>query len=123
ALPEVTITGAVDDVQPYLHSAAVYVAPLRMGSGTRLKLLEAMASGCAIVATSLAASGLSDDVRRALHIADDADAFADAIIRLLNQPEQRAALGAQASNIVRRDYDWAAITPRLLQALKDFGLG
>ncbi|MCA9904821.1 MAG: hypothetical protein KC547_13285, partial [Anaerolineae bacterium] len=69
------------------------------------------------------ASGLSDDVRRALHIADDTTAFVDAIITLMNQPEQRAALGAQASNIVRQDYDWAAITPKLLQALKDFGLG
>ncbi len=122
-LPEVTITGAVEDVQPYLHSASVYVAPLRMGSGTRLKLLEAMASGCAIVATSLAASGLREDVRRVLQIADDAEAFADAIVSLMKQPEQRAALGEQARRIVRQDYDWDAITPKLLQALKDFGLG
>src|SRR5690606_23656791 len=54
----IVLTGWVPEVTPYLHAAAVYIAPLRMGSGTRLKILEAMAAGCAIVATTLAAAGL-----------------------------------------------------------------
>ncbi|MCC6611985.1 MAG: glycosyltransferase [Anaerolineae bacterium] len=122
-MPDVVVTGAVEDVQPYLHGAAVYVAPLRMGSGTRLKLLEAMASGCAIVATSLAAAGLSDDVRQALRIADDPEAFAETILALLNAPDERVRLGEEARTVVRQHYDWAAIAPQLVQALKDFGLG
>ena len=57
-LDRVEITGWVDSVLPYLQTATVFVAPLRMGSGTRLKILEAMAAGCAVVTTSLGASGL-----------------------------------------------------------------
>jgi glycosyltransferase involved in cell wall biosynthesis len=107
------VTGFVASVQPFLHAAAAYVAPLRMGSGTRLKLLEAMASGCAIVATTAAASGLRANVNEALVLADSADAFADAVVRVLQQPALRAELGSRAREQVR-DYDWSAIVPRLL---------
>ncbi len=111
--PNIHITGFVTSVQPFLHAAATYVAPLRMGSGTRLKLLEAMAAGCAVVATPAAASGLSGKLVEALILADDAEEFAPAVLRLLADPELRARLGRCAKDNVC-EYDWAAILPRLL---------
>jgi len=111
--PSIHVTGFVASVQPFLHAAAAYVAPLRMGSGTRLKLLEAMAAGCAIVATPAAASGLNQDLLDALLLASEPDEFAQAIIRVLEQPDLRARLGEAAREQVKA-YDWSAILPRLL---------
>ncbi|GAB4333704.1 MAG: glycosyltransferase [Phototrophicales bacterium] len=113
-LPNVTLTGWVDSVLPYLRAADVYIAPLRMGSGTRLKLLEAMACGCAIVATSIASSGLHPNTHTAMWIADDAQSFAEAIITLLNTPQKRAELGEIAKKQVTDIYDWSVLIPRLL---------
>lgn len=112
--PAVTITGRVDSVQPYLNSAAVYIAPLRMGSGTRLKLLEALASGCTIVATEIAAAGLVPEVKHHMVIADEPLAFARAVDHLLQDTVQRRARGLAAREAVRNHYDWSAIIPRLL---------
>lgn len=112
--PAITLTGWVDSVLPYLHDAGVYVAPLRMGSGTRLKLLEAMARGCAIVATSTAAAGLTDEVKRAMCIADDASAFARTVVNLLGDQPRRAMMGREARQAIHAHYDWSAIMPRLL---------
>jgi len=125
-LPEqsnITLTGWVDSVLPYLHATAVYIAPLRMGSGTRLKILEAMASGCAIVATTVAASGLSAEVRESLIIADTAADFANATSTLLANPQKRQALSEQAQIAVRNHYDWSVLIPRLLTAYQEVGLG
>ncbi len=117
------ITGWVDSTQPYLNAATLYVAPLRMGSGTRLKLLEAMACGCAIVATSTAAAGLLDDIKRAMIIVDTAQEMAEAIVSLLDDVQRRQALGVQARELVRKHYDWSMLTPNLLAAYKENGLG
>lgn len=119
----IQLSGWVPHVQPYLNAAAVYVAPLRMGSGTRLKILEAMASGCAVVATSVAASGLLPEIRQQMIIADDAPTFAKAILALLNNPEGRRQLGTAARHAIREYYDWSVLLPRLLAAYKDTGLG
>lgn len=121
--PGVFITGWVKTVQPFLSAAAVYVAPLRMGSGTRLKLLEAMAAGCAVVATRTAAAGLPPAVTDALVLADHADALANAVIALLHDPDRRAALGRAAQAAVGQHYDWSVLIPRLLAAYKDCGFG
>ncbi|MBL8163996.1 MAG: glycosyltransferase [Anaerolineae bacterium] len=122
-VPGIEITGWVQDVKPYLRGASVYVAPLRMGSGTRLKILEAMAAQCAVVATSLAASGLRDDAEDALRIADTPQQIADAVISLLSDPRQRQALGGRASDYVRQHYDWSKLIPRLMQAYQGVGVG
>ncbi len=119
ASERVEITGRVPQVQPYLQAAAIYVAPLRMGSGTRLKLLEAMACGCAIVATPLAASGLTSDVEQVMRIAEDAREFAAAVQSLLADPQERARLGSAARNYVEQHYDWSVIVPRLLAAHRE----
>lgn len=110
----ITLTGWVDSVTPYLYGADVYVAPLRMGSGTRLKLLEAMACKRAIVATTTAAAGLSPEVKSAMCISDDPDSFAQTINTLLHDADQRQKLGETAHQQVRAHYDWSVLIPRLL---------
>ncbi len=120
--PNVTLTGWVDSVQPYLDAAAVYIAPLRMGSGTRLKLLEAMAAGRAIVATTTAAAGLLPEAKAAMRIADTPKAFAQNVIDLLHDPAQRVSLGEEAQVQVRAHYDWSVLIPRLLDAYATIGL-
>ncbi len=120
---DIEVTGWVAQVQPFLQAAQVYIAPLRMGSGTRLKILEALAAGCAVVATSAAVAGLSPETRDALVIADSEPAFAEAVIRLLKQPDERHKLGQQGQQIVRKFYDWSALTPCLLDIYADMGLG
>jgi sugar transferase (PEP-CTERM/EpsH1 system associated) len=109
----VLVTGRVADVRPYIAGAQVYVAPLRMGSGTRLKLLEAMAMGAAIVATRLGAEGLPVESGRHLLLADNAAEFARAVISLMNDAERRAALGREARRLVEGEFDWRRIVPRL----------
>jgi sugar transferase (PEP-CTERM/EpsH1 system associated) len=110
----VTVTGAVDDVRPFLARASVVVAPLRFGSGTRLKLLEAMACARPIVATGLAAEGLAVRDGRDLLLADSPDRFARAVLALLENPARARGLGLAGQALVRERYDWARITPRLL---------
>ncbi len=111
--PGILLTGAVPHIQPYLTAADVYVAPLRMGSGTRLKLLEAMAMGKAVVSTRLGAEGI--DVRDGEHLllADSAAGFAEAVLALLGNETQRKALGDNAACLVRQHYDWSAVIPRV----------
>ncbi len=111
----VTITGWVPDTRPFLSGGAVYVVPLRMGSGTRLKVLEAMAMGKAIVSTTRGAEGIDAVPERDLVIADTPQEFAEAITALLRDPERRRALGHAARQLVESRYDWRQIVPRLEQ--------
>jgi glycosyltransferase involved in cell wall biosynthesis len=119
----IKITGWVAEVQPYFNAADVYVAPLRMGSGTRLKILQAMASGCAVVATSTAASGLLANGQQAMIIANDESDTKQAIVGLLQNREARDVLGASAREFARKYYDWTALIPDLLAAYEEIGLG
>jgi sugar transferase (PEP-CTERM/EpsH1 system associated) len=107
----VTLTGHVDDVRPYIARAAVYVAPLRSGGGTRLKLLEAMAMGKAIVSTTLGAEGFPVADGRQLLLADTSEAFSAAILKLLSDPQRRKALGRAGRLFAERGYDWSSIVP------------
>jgi polysaccharide biosynthesis protein PslH len=114
----VVVTGWVESVLPYLKGAAVYVAPLRMGSGTRLKILEAMAAGCAVVATTLAASGMQRQAEMGMLIVDKPEQISDTIIKLLHTPEQRLKMGEAARSYVKTNYDWSVLIPNLLDAYK-----
>jgi glycosyltransferase involved in cell wall biosynthesis len=113
--PNVTVTGWVEDVRPYIADAAVYVAPLRMGGGTRLKLLEAMAMRKPVVATSLGAEGYPVTDGRELILADTTAQFARAVVRLLHSPARSRELGQNARAFVERRYDWRVIVPRAEQ--------
>jgi glycosyltransferase involved in cell wall biosynthesis len=109
----VTLTGWVEDVRPYFAGAAVYVAPLRMGGGTRLKLLEAMAMGKAIVSTSLGCEGFDVTAGQEMCVADTPHEFASTVLQLLSSPARRAALGRTARRFVEAHYAWESIVPRL----------
>jgi len=111
--PGVVLTGWVADVRPYIAGATVYVAPLRVGGGTRLKLMQAMAMGSAIVATSLGAEGFPFEAGRQLLLADTPADFAAAVLALLDDAERRAQLGREARAFVRAGYGWDRLVPQL----------
>jgi glycosyltransferase involved in cell wall biosynthesis len=113
ANPDVTLTGWVEDIRSYLRATDVYVAPLRMGSGTRFKLLEAMAMECAIVSTRLGAEGLTVQHGAHLLLVDSPDEFADAVVALLRDQPRRQELAVKAASLVRAAYDWHTIIPHL----------
>ncbi len=113
ALPGVVVTGAVPDIRPHLATATVYVAPLRMGGGTRFKLLEAFALARPVVSTRIGAEGFAVEHGRELVLADTTAAFAEAVLRLLADPAQAARLGAAGRAFVSARYDWGQIVPRL----------
>ncbi|WP_376789693.1 glycosyltransferase [Thermoflexus sp.] len=105
AIPGVHVVGEVPDVRPYLAGATVYVAPLRAGGGTRLKILEAMAMGKAIVSTPMGCDGLAVVDGEHVWLADG-EAFAAAMIALARDPSQRRALGEAARRLAVARYDW-----------------
>jgi glycosyltransferase involved in cell wall biosynthesis len=109
--PGVVVTGRVPDVRPYLAGAAVTVVPVRIGGGTRLKVVEALAMRKAVVSTTLGCEGLA--VRSGEHVllADDAQSFAAAITRLLDDPQEISRLAGR-SLVVER-YSWAHASSRL----------
>jgi glycosyltransferase involved in cell wall biosynthesis len=110
------LTGTVADVRPYLASAACVVVPLRVGGGTRLKILEAWAMGRAVVSTSVGAEGLRVTPGENILIADDAPAFRAAIEVLLGNPVLRHRIGAAARATVERHYSWDVVGATLLSA-------
>jgi polysaccharide biosynthesis protein PslH len=109
------VTGAVADDRPYMAGAAVYVLPIRVGAGVRVKLLNAMSMACAVVATPAASEGIVAVDSTHLVAADaDATRFATAILRVLDDPLRRRALGDAARAHMRATYDWARCTAPLL---------
>ena len=111
--PSVTVTGYVADILPYFGGADLYVAPFRIGGGTRLKVLEALAAGLPLVGTTLGVEGIDLVSGQHALLADEPDAFAEAILSLLHDHELRLALGAAARQFVLDRYDWRRIVPRL----------
>jgi glycosyltransferase involved in cell wall biosynthesis len=114
--PGVVLTGRVDDVRPYIAAAGVYAVPLRIGGGTRLKVLEAMAMGKAIVSTRLGCEGFDLVPGQEMLIADTPAEFAAAVLALLHDPDRRERMGRAARRFAESWYDWSAILPRLEQA-------
>jgi sugar transferase (PEP-CTERM/EpsH1 system associated) len=115
--PAIHVTGRVDDVRPYVSEAAVYIVPLRIGGGTRLKIFEAMAMGRAVVSTTVGAEGLPVKHGEHVMIADDPAAFARAVVRLLRDEDLRQRIGAAARALVVARYDWSAVAGTLEDAL------
>ena len=113
ARPDVTITGRVPDVRPYIAGAGAYVVPLRIGGGTRLKVLEAMAMGQALISTHMGCDGFEFTDGIEVHFADSPDQFAAAVEEVLRDREAAAALGRRARAYVEANYGWDAIIPRL----------
>lgn len=99
-------TGFVDDVRPHVLGSSVYVIPLRVGGGTRIKAFEAMAMGCPVVSTAIGIEGLPLEPGRHYLRADTAADFADAVVRLLRDPELRLALSREARRYVEERFSF-----------------
>ena len=102
----ITVTGLVDDTRPYLQASAVFVCPLRSGSGTRFKLMESLACGCPVVSTSLGCEGLGAEDGVHMLIRDDPQAFADAVVELLDNPVRSQAIGTAGRAWVVEKHAW-----------------
>jgi sugar transferase (PEP-CTERM/EpsH1 system associated) len=110
ATPAIKVTGAVDDIRPYVHKSSVYIVPLRIGGGTRIKIFEAMAMGMAIVSTTVGAEGLPVRHGENVLLADTPEDFARETVRLLNDAALRERLGRAARELVESRYSWSAVT-------------
>jgi glycosyltransferase involved in cell wall biosynthesis len=109
----VTVTGLVEDVRPYIAGAAVYVVPLRIGGGTRLKILQALAMEKAVVSTSIGCEGLSLQPDKHLLVADEPRQFAARTVQLLKDSSLRSRLGSDGRALIQERYDWNVIARKL----------
>ncbi|MBI3621542.1 MAG: glycosyltransferase, partial [Nitrospirae bacterium] len=123
----VQVTGTVDDIRPHVDEAAVYVVPLRVGGGTRLKIFEALAMGKAVVSTTVGAEGLPLIPGEHFLRADDPADFARAVVALLRDPNRRQALGMAGRRLVEERYAWprvaAEFESRCAEIYRDRGVG
>ncbi|HUI65829.1 MAG TPA: glycosyltransferase [Bacteroidota bacterium] len=113
---DVSVTGFVKDVRPYVHRSSVYIVPLRMGGGTRLKVLEALAMGKPVVTTSVGCEGIKVEDRHSALIADSAESFAASVVELLHNDTLRRNLAANGRQLIRAQYEWSAIGERVNEA-------
>lgn len=109
----VTVTGGVPDVRPYYRRSWLQMVPLRIGGGTRLKIVESLAIGTPVVSTTIGAQGLNLTHDHNILLADDAPAFAKAIARALNDPALRASLESHGIDTATQQFGWPAIGARL----------
>ena len=115
AIPGVEVTGTVDDVRPFYREAVAAIVPLKVGGGSRLKILEAMAAGVPVVSTTLGAEGL--DVRHGenILIADTNEQLVEAISAVVGNEEQRKQLSAAGRALVSSRYDWSTLGANLFE--------
>jgi glycosyltransferase involved in cell wall biosynthesis len=115
--PGIAVTGRVPDLATHFAAAAVVVAPLLSGSGTKLKVLEAMAAGRPVVATTIGAEGIDARDGEDLRVADSPAAFADAVLDLLADSSEAARIGRNGRELAARRYSWPASGERMHDAL------
>jgi glycosyltransferase involved in cell wall biosynthesis len=115
-LPGISVTGTVEDVRPFYRFAATVVIPARIGSGTRLKALEAMAAGVPVISTTLGVEGLLVTPGQDVVLADSAQDFASAVVRLRAETPEWRALSEGGRRLVTERYDWAFLA-RTLRSL------
>ena len=120
---DVTVTGGIPDIRDAFKGAHVLVAPVFSGKGTRYKILEAMASGTPIVATSIAVEGLGVAHEQEILIANTPQEMADQIARLLANPQLRQRLATAGKKYVTQNYDWKLISKQLDSVYRQLGKG
>ena len=108
-IPGVVVTGAVPDTRPYYEEALVFFVPLRMGGGTRLKILESMSMGIPVISTTIGCEGISVQAGQDLLVADAPQAFAEAVLRLATNTALANQLARNARRLVELSYDWNLI--------------
>jgi glycosyltransferase involved in cell wall biosynthesis len=116
--PGITVHGGVPEMAPYFSSSNAVIVPILTGAGIRVKIIEALAAGRATVSTPLGAEGLELDPGRNVLIADGAQEFADAVVRVLAEPELRAQLGHEGRALAERRYDWRSLGDDLARVLE-----
>lgn len=109
----VQVTGMVDDMRDYYNMASVVVVPLRVGGGTRLKILEGMSMAKAIVSTSVGAEGIDHSDNENILLRDTPDEFADAVVSLMNNEDMRHKIEKGGRELVESKYDWQAVGNKL----------
>lgn len=112
----VIVTGFVDDVRPYVDRARVFVVPLRMGSGTRLKVVEALSMRKPVVSTSIGCEGIEVEDGEHLIIRNDPNQFAEEVIRLMQNKKIGKKLVDNGYNLVKQKYDWQVIGKSIEEA-------
>lgn len=120
--PGIRVTGTVDDLRPYYRDALAAVVPLRVGGGTRLKILEAMAAGTPVISTVLGAEGLRVTHGEELLLADTPPAMADSVAGLIEDSPRWHRLSENGNRLVRSCYDWPVIGEKLMRVYAE-GLG
>jgi polysaccharide biosynthesis protein PslH len=113
SLPGVEVTGTVPEVRPYYAEAVASIVPLRVGAGTRLKILEAMSAGVPVISTAIGAEGLDVTPGRDILIADGDEEWVAALDSLAQRPDLRNSLTQAARTLVEQRYDWDRIGERL----------
>lgn len=106
----VEVTGSVDDIRPYVDEATLYIVPLRIGGGTRLKIFEALAMAKPVIATTVGAEGLPLEDGVHFSCADNPHSFADAVVSLLHDENRRASIGKAGRELVEEKYSWSLVT-------------
>lgn len=114
----VRLAGYVDNVRSWIASSTIAIAPLLSGGGTRLKVLEAMALGTPVVATSKGAEGLNAVNKEHLLIADTPEEFAQCILNLMSDWSLAKQISANARQLVKMQYDWGAVMPQFLRLVE-----
>jgi len=115
SLEDVTVHGFVDDVRPLMNAATLYVCPIRDGGGTKLKILDAFAMQQCVIAHPIACEGIDVVPGRHVQFAESAEAFAQSIVRLLQQANERQEMGRAARQLVVERYSFAQIARRLCE--------
>jgi glycosyltransferase involved in cell wall biosynthesis len=112
------VVGFVSDIRSHVLEASVFVVPLRIGGGTRIKILEAMSMGKSVVSTSVGAEGLEVEEGTEILLADDPESFAARVLELFENGELRKRLGHAARERVVHAYDWRIIGRKLAALLE-----
>jgi len=112
SVPGVTITGTVPDVRPFIADGSVYIVPLRIGGGSRLKILEAMAMRRPVVSTTVGAEGLEVTPDENILLADNPEGFAAAVLRCLNDHKLSRKLSDEGYRLVHRTYRWPELAKK-----------
>ncbi len=108
----ITVTGTVDDVRPYIDRANLYIVPLRIGGGSRLKILEAMSMQKAVISTAIGAEGLNIEDNKNIILKDSPSEFSKGIIELLKNNDLRNSLESEGRRLVEEEYDWQQLGVR-----------
>jgi glycosyltransferase involved in cell wall biosynthesis len=116
--PKIVLTGRVDDVRPYIDRSAVYIVPIRVGGGTRIKIYEAMGMARAVVSTTIGAEGLPLENGKEIVLADDPGRFADEVVRLMNDDPAREQIERDSRKAVVERFGWDRATEALVRIME-----